>query len=87
MKFVFCRLEYSLIYSTWSCCKSGYIYFLCLLISCSYVLIMLYKFVAKMCAISQDTVRVLIDYIFTGLKNTRLVLCWVCDANGNCDLT
>ena len=37
---------------------------------------MLYKFVARMCAISQDTVRVLIDSIFTGLKNTRLGLCW-----------
>ena len=37
---------------------------------------MLYKFVAKMCAISQDTVRVLIDSKFTGLKNTRLGLCW-----------
>ena len=84
---MFCRLEYFLICRSWCGCKSGYIYFLCLLISCSYVLIMLYKFVAKMCAISQDTVCEFIDSIFTGLKNARLVLCWVCDANGNFDLT
>ena len=32
------------------------------------MLVMLYTFVAKMRAISQDTVRVFVDFIFTGFK-------------------